>query len=111
MRWTGRTMLTGPTGGDPDQRTLPASDFMVVLARIRRALQRPPRLWQEAILLALGFGLYSLIQDDVPLQAHAAYDRGRTLLNLEHRWHIDLLHPLNHALPKFHTLTVLANYY
>ncbi|HEX3815896.1 MAG TPA: phosphatase PAP2 family protein [Mycobacteriales bacterium] len=78
---------------------------------MRRALQRPPRLWQEAALLVLGFGLYSMIQDDVPLQAHAAYDRGRTLLDLEQRWHIDLLHPLNRALPKFEPLAVLANYY
>lgn len=104
-------MLTGPTGGDPENRALPAGDLTVLLARIRRVLQRPPRLWQEVILLAVGFGLYSLIQKDVPLQADAAYDRGRALLELEQRWHIDLQHPLNAALVKSYHLTVLANYY
>jgi len=109
-------MLTGASTG-PDQRARPvsaqpqASRLLVWLAAIRRSLQRPPRLWQEAVLLTLGFGLYSIIQKDVPLHPQAAYDRGRTLLNLERRWHIDLAHPLNHALPKIHWLTVLANYY
>lgn len=111
-------MLTGP-GTGPDQRVqppaaptqAPSSHFVVWLATLRQALQKPPRLWQEVVLLTLGFGLYSLIQKDVPLQADDAYDRGRTLLHLERDWHIDLLSPLNHALPKFEPLAVVANYY
>lgn len=109
-------MLTG-AGSGPEQRSLPGSDIrrparlLLVLAHMRRALQRPPRLWQEAVLLTLGFGLYSVIQKDVPLHPAAAYDRGRTLLHLERTWHIDLLHPLNRALPKIHWLTVIADYY
>jgi hypothetical protein len=122
-------MLTGagsgpeqqvPCGAEPAERSqqgLPGPDnrrparLLLVLAHMRRALQRPPRLWQEAVLLTLGFGLYSVIQKDVPLHPKAAFDRGRTLLDLEQSWHIDLLHPLNRALPKIHWLAVIANYY
>ncbi len=109
-------MLTGP-GSGPDQQVQPppavpppaaASHFVMWLATFRRALQRPPRLWQEVVLLTLGFGLYSLIQKDVPLHADDAYDRGRALLNVERGWHIEAL---NHALARVKPLAVVANYY
>lgn len=109
-------MLTG-AGSGPEQQLLPGpanrrpARVLLVLAHMRRALQRPPRLWQEVVLLTVGFGIYSIIQKDVPLHPTAAFDRGRTLLNLERSWHIDLLHPLNHALPKIHWLAVIADYY
>jgi hypothetical protein len=63
------------------------------------------------VLLTIGFGLYTLIQNDVPLRAAAAIDRGRTLLELEQSWHIDLLHPLNDWLPRYKPIAVFANYY
>lgn len=81
------------------------------LARVHRSLQARPKLWQEAVLLAVGFSLYSLIQKHVPLRAGEAVDRGRSLLQVEHRLHIDALHPLNDWLPRYHALTVVANYY
>lgn len=109
-------MLTG-AGSGPEQQLLPGpgsrppARLLLALAHMRRALQRPPRLWQEVVLLTVGFGLYSVIQKDVPLHPTAAFDRGRTLLELERSWHIDLLHPLNRALPRIHWLAVIANYY
>lgn len=96
----------------PELTVEPAGRSLLVwLARLRTALQKPPRLWQEVVLLTIGWGLYALIQHDVPFRAEHAVGRGRTLLELEHSWHIDALHPLNRWLPHIRPLAVFANYY
>lgn len=95
----------------PAQRERPSSRLRTAFARLHEATRQPPRWWQETVLLLIGFGLYQLIQDKVPLHGGDAVARGRTLLETEDRWHIDWLHPMNAWLGAHRYLAMAANYY
>lgn len=79
------------------------------LGHWRRA--RPPRLLQEALLVAAGYWLYNQAQAAAPLHAAAARMRGLGLYHAEQVVYLDVERPLNDALVAVPWLTQVADYY
>jgi hypothetical protein len=78
-------------------------------ARLRAP--RRPRLWQEVLLMGLGYWVYSLIRNGVPAREGAALTRAVQVLNFERHLHIAVEHSANLALASVHWLSLTADYW
>jgi hypothetical protein len=72
---------------------------------------RPPRLWQELLLIVVGYWVYGLIRNGVPNQETLALRRAQDLLAFEHTLRINIELGMNKALASVHWLAYVANYY
>ena len=72
---------------------------------------RPPRIVAEIALVALGYGLYSLIRNAVPEVATDAIARSLSLWQFEQALGIDFELWLNHTVHAVTWITVTANYF
>ena len=80
--------------------------------RLRR-LRVPsrPRIWFELVLIAVSYGIYSLIRNAAPERVTQAQHHARDVWHLESRLGLDFEHAVNHALAKIDWLIVPMNYY
>ena len=70
-----------------------------------------PRLWLELALVSIGYGLYTLSRDAVPIHEDAAFHRAAAILRVEHDLHLDVELTVNHAADRIGPLIVGMNYY
>jgi hypothetical protein len=98
---------------DPPRRGLPrrlAGRLPVLLPARLRPLGRP-NLLLDVVLIAVSYGLYTLIRDVEPAQHTAPIHRAHDILSLEETLHINIEHALNHGINHVTWLIVLMNYY
>ncbi len=81
----------------------------VAPARLRRV--KPPRLWQELVLILAGYYVYGLVRNGVPDQEGQALRRAQDILSLERSWHIDIELTINKAVASIDWLAYVMNYY
>lgn len=86
-------------------------------ARTTRRLQarlrgwRHPRWWEELLLIAASYLLYTLTRNSLPAHAILAKHRASGLPTLEGHLHIDVEHPFNQVLAHLRWLAIGADYY
>nr|WP_241562303.1 phosphatase PAP2 family protein [Streptomyces hoynatensis] len=80
--------------------------------RLRR-LRTPsrPRIWFELLLIAVSYGVYSLIRNAAPERVAQAQDHARDIWRLQGHLGLDFERAVNHALAKVDWLIVPMNYY
>ncbi|PSL05358.1 PAP2 superfamily protein [Haloactinopolyspora alba] len=108
-------MATTSTTAGPAEVT-PAPDRPPVRSRPRQLLSyfrtpRRPRFFVELAIMAIGYGIYSLIRNAVPDQEVEAITRSMNLWQLEQSLNIDFELWLNHTVNAIDWLTVSMNYF
>jgi hypothetical protein len=88
----------------PRRRALTA-----LTARIRRPAA--PRWWQELLLIAGLYGVYSLTRDALPSHKTAAFHRAATVLSIERWAHVDIERTINGLVARTHWLAYACDYY
>ena len=78
-------------------------------ARIRAV--RRPKLWQEILLIAFGYWLYSLVRDAVPSHEVAATHRAVDIYSFERTLHIGFERSINAFVAHTHWLAYVCDYY
>lgn len=81
----------------------------VAPARLRRV--KPPRWWQELVLILAGYYVYGLVRNGVPDQEVRALRRAQDILSLERSWHIDIELTINKWTASIDWLAYAVNYY
>jgi hypothetical protein len=76
-----------------------------------RPASRRPRWWLELTLIAIGYGLYSLVHDVVPEHPSAALAHGRAVERLEHPLFLDWTLPVNRFVAAHEWLAQPMDYY
>ncbi|MDT9683598.1 phosphatase PAP2 family protein [Streptomyces sp. TRM76323] len=72
---------------------------------------RHPRIWVELLLLAVSYGVYSLIRNAVPEQKAKALRNADWIWHAEHRLGLAFEKAVNHAVNSVDWLIVSMNYY
>lgn len=68
-----------------------------------------PRWWREILIIAIGYGVYTVIQHHLNVSPAPAFRHAAGLLAAEQRLGIAVEHPLNHALAAHPDLATAAN--
>ena len=77
-----------------------------------RLLQhRPPRLWQEALLIALGYFLYGRVRNLVPEHVSSAMRHGRAVQHLQQNLHLNFELSVNKFVAAHEWLAQVMDYY
>lgn len=77
----------------------------------RMLVQRIPRLWQELLLIAVGYFLYSRGRNAVPEQRAVAEKHGRSVEKLQKNLHLNFERSVNHFVAHHEWLAQIMNYY
>ncbi|HEU5268824.1 MAG TPA: phosphatase PAP2 family protein [Jatrophihabitans sp.] len=72
---------------------------------------RPPRLWQEALLIALGYFLYGQVRNLVPSHRGLAMQHGRAVQHLQEDLHLNFELSVNRFVADHAWLAQLMDYY
>jgi hypothetical protein len=72
---------------------------------------RRPRWWQELGILAVGYWLYSMGRNAVPLQASIALRHGRSIQHIQDILHLNWELSFNHFVAAHEWLAQVLNYY
>ncbi|HEV7209068.1 MAG TPA: phosphatase PAP2 family protein [Mycobacteriales bacterium] len=76
-----------------------------------RVPTRRLRWWHEVLLIAVGYAIYTVIRDQVPIEESSAFGHARDLEGLERRLGLFHEHGLNTWLAAHHSLVIVANYW
>ncbi len=105
--------MAGPRVGAtpiPVERTAASTTPRAWLADRLRGV-RPPRWWEEIVIVLVGYWLYSLVRNGVPTHESGALARARDLLAVERSLHIGIEHSVNAFVASVHWLAIGADYY
>ena len=81
-------------------------------ARRWRGLAWPRQAWWvELVVVAVGYGLYEVVQGAAPSREGVAFANAGRLMRLEHWWHIDGELAVDHWVNAHHWLALLAGCY
>jgi PAP2 superfamily len=72
---------------------------------------RPPRLWQEALLIALGYFLYGRVRNLVPEHVSPAMRHGRAVQHLQQDLHLNFELTVNQFVATHEWLAQVMDYY
>lgn len=72
---------------------------------------RPPRLWQEALLIALGYFLYGRVRNLVPSHEGLAMQHGRAVQHLQSDLHLSFELSVNRFVARHEWLAQSMDYY
>ncbi|MGK5534181.1 phosphatase PAP2 family protein [Streptomyces sp. URMC 129] len=94
---------------DRDQDTAAVSEARKRLGSLRTP--RSPRLWFELLLIALSYGIYSLIRNAAPTRIEQAQQHARWIWDLQDSLGLAFERSVNHAAAGVTWLIVSMNYY
>ncbi|MHB8342452.1 MAG: phosphatase PAP2 family protein [Mycobacteriales bacterium] len=92
----------------------PKRQFAAAAQRLRRALRSRTttlRWWHEVLLVAVGYGIYSLIRDGVPAQESMAVVRALDIIRIERSLHVFDELSFNHWVANHKLLAEIFDYY
>ncbi|ONK14856.1 phosphatase PAP2 family protein [Streptomyces sp. MP131-18] len=97
----------GPaTEGSEDTAAAPAPGRLSALRTPKR-----PRLWFELLLIALSYGIYSVIRNAAPTRVEQAQDHARWIWDVQDALGLAFERSVNHAIEGVTWLIVAMNYY
>ncbi len=78
----------------------------------RRLLaHRPPRFWEELLLIGIGYYLYREARNLVPDQPSIALRHGRSVQHMQEALHLNFELSLNHLVARIEWLAQISDYY
>jgi hypothetical protein len=70
-----------------------------------------PRWWEELMVVAASYGIYTFVRDELPTRDAVALLRAVSVLHFEQRLHVSFELTINHFLAGVHWLAVGSDYY
>lgn len=98
------------TASKTDARPAPVRRFTGLWPR-RLLRHRVPRLWEELILIGIGYYLYREARNLVPDQPGIAHRHGRSIQWLQDRMHLNFELSVNHFVNRHEWLAQIMDYY
>jgi hypothetical protein len=104
------SLAPGPVAPPPRSPATPRPGLVPLLPRALRAGTRPP-LWVEALIIGIGYWLYSLVRNGVPTHRSVSLRHAADVLAVEGSLHVRIEQSVNHWVAGLRWLALGADYW